>query len=176
MKRIHYFMLIILIAAFAYNSHSIFEKPATKKVEEIHYHAGFEIYKDGARIEFTDLGYMDVKPCGSEDDEDKPDKHLEPEVHLHDGIGNIVHIHGKVALWKDLFKKLNIEIASASIEAYLDETPQSLLLDQPIKPYQQAVFFINSPGNHSQQISESLSRMPISYIKDVEKKGENCTK
>ncbi|MBP9798034.1 hypothetical protein KBC70_02705 [Candidatus Woesebacteria bacterium] len=174
MKRIHYFILIILIAAFAYNSHSIFEKPATKKVEEIHYHAGFEIYKDGALMEFTDLGYMDVKPCGP-DDEDKPHEHLEPEVHLHDGIGNIVHIHGKVAVWKDLFEKLHLDMSSASISAVIDGQPITRITDTQIKPYQRASIFINSPEDQKIKSAQTLEKLPIDYIKEIEKKSENCS-
>lgn len=175
MNRFHYVLICILIAVFACYSHSIFEKPSPK-VAEIHYHAGFEIYKDGKLMNFTDLTFMDVKPCGPENDEDEPHKDFNAEVHLHDGIGNVVHIHGKEAQWKDLFKKLNIDVTSTTIGAYFEETPQALLSDQPIKPYQRAVFFILSPGEHSEEISESHSRMPVSYIKEIEKKGENCSK
>ncbi len=126
-------------------------------------------------MDLSALEYMDVKPCG-DDTEAKPQTHPKPEVHLHDGIPNIVHVHGKEAQWKDLFKKLQIDVTTASIEAYFAKTSHPNSLEKLIKPYDQVVFFINSPNDHVKLVSESLARIPYSYIKKVEEKGENCTK
>lgn len=174
MKKNYYILLLILVATTAYYSHSLFEKDPIPKVEELHYHAGFEIYNDGDLMDFTDLQFMDVKPC--ETDEDESHEHLEPEVHLHDGIGNIVHVHGKIAQWKDLFEKLHLDMSSASISAVIDGQPVTRITDTQIKPYQRATIFINSPEGQKIKSAQTLERLPVDYIKEIEKKGENCSK
>ena len=38
-------------------------------VEEVHYHAGFQVYIDNKLQDFAKLKYMSIKPCGIEEHE-----------------------------------------------------------------------------------------------------------
>ena len=169
MKKFFTLFLIIVGATLLYSSRSLF---LAKKPVELHYHAGFEIYKNGTLMDFTPLEFMNVKPCADDQDETSHDD-LHPEVHLHDGIGNIVHVHGKEATWSDLFLKLNIDAATAS--AIVNNKPISHINNETIHPYDQGVIFINTPNNQTGLVAKSLSRIPVSYIKTIEKKSENCS-
>ena len=177
MKKIYISGIILLLFITAYYSHPILKKSTNPNDSELHYHAGFEVYKDGKLMDFTSLEYMDVKPCGN-DDKDTSHEVGIPEVHLHDSIGNIVHIHRHVATWGDLLKKLKVNVSHSEIDVYLGNNPTSLqsALAQNIKPYDQAIIFINSPDNRTSLVAEGISRISVQYIKDVEKKGENCSK
>lgn len=168
MKKFLYVFLILAVAMIIYFARSLFQP---KKTVELHYHAGFEIYKDGTRMDFTALEFMNVKPCADDEKSDHAD--TQPEVHLHDGIGDIVHVHGKVATWNDLFLKLHLDAATAS--AFINNKPISHVGNAKIQSYDQAVIFVNTPKNQKELISKSMARIPVSYIKNIENKSENCS-
>ena len=40
--------------------------------EEVHYHAGFQVYKDDKLVDFSDFKYMHIEPCSTGDHEEQP--------------------------------------------------------------------------------------------------------
>ena len=60
-------------------------QPETSAVhEKIHEHADFAVYIDGKKIDFSDPKYQSSE-----------EKALDPDTHLHDGVGDILHKHKK---------------------------------------------------------------------------------
>ena len=56
---------------------------------------------------------MHIEPCRDEEHEkEKKDaKEIQLEkAHLHDMIGDVVHVHYKGTRWKDLFANLNYKV------------------------------------------------------------------
>jgi hypothetical protein len=142
----------------------------TSSQKEIHYHAGFRIYVDGELQNFTKLDYMSIKPCAVDEDE----KHEETEedmLHLHDGVGDVVHIHGPNRKWKHLFAYLKLN-PEESVTAYNGAAAVEKPLESPITAYQSMTFFVgDEPGNKDQILAAPISK---EYIKKMEKKSENC--
>jgi hypothetical protein len=69
----------------------------------IHYHANFAVFEDGKQVDFTKPSYMHISPCTDDGHESSDPKE---NVHLHDGIGNVVHVHAEGITWKTLFETL----------------------------------------------------------------------
>lgn len=141
------------------------------KVEEVHYHAGFQVYVDSQVQNFSDLKYMQMKPCGgifdSEDDQIE-------KAHLHDNVGDVVHVHRKGAVWGDLFKNLKWEIPKdKEFVGYLNGERKENLLEYPILPYDSVLFFSGKIDGMNQKLQ---ARVTDDHMKEVEAKLENCGK
>jgi len=63
----------------------------TRKPTKIHYHAGFQVYVDGVKQDFSADKYMKVDPCTIAP-KTAADVQLD-KGHLHDKVGDVVHIH-----------------------------------------------------------------------------------
>lgn len=113
---------------------------------------------------------MSIKPCAVHEHE----KHEETEadmLHLHDGVGDVVHIHGPERKWKHLFTYLKLD-PKKPVTAYNGATPVATPLESPITAYQSMTFFIgDEPTNKDQILAAPISK---EYIEKMEKKSENC--
>jgi c-di-AMP phosphodiesterase-like protein len=96
------------------------------KVPEIpvHYHANFALFKNGTQIDFSDAKYMHIAPC-SDSPIEKPAKNKLDEIHLHNTIGNVVHVHTSGVTWRNLFQSLKFNIdeilSDKAIKIYINE-------------------------------------------------------
>jgi hypothetical protein len=142
----------------------------TKKLTKIHYHAGFQVYVDGEKQDFSGDQFMNNEPCSiaKETAEDiQRDK-----GHLHDNVGDVVHIHTSGAVWGDLFKNLNFVFpATESAEFYLDGIKTDKAMSTPIKAYDSLVVLVGAHGDINQILNNQVSR---EYIQSVEKKSDGC--
>ena len=69
----------------------------------VHYHANFAVFEGGKQVDFSSPEFMHISPCTeNEVHSDDPNEN----VHLHDGIGNVVHVHADSISWKTLFETL----------------------------------------------------------------------
>lgn len=139
------------------------------QAKEIHYHAGFQVYVDNKLQDFSDLRYMNVRPCGGifnrEDDQIE-------KAHLHDTVGDVVHVHREHAVWGDLFKNIGFTIpTSTEFVGYLNGTRTENILDYPILPYDSVVFFSGSIQDMNKKLQ---ARVTDDHIKEVESKSESC--
>ena len=71
---------------------------------------------------------MHFAPCGIEDSHDDTD--IKDQVHLHNNIGNVVHIHASGITWADLFTSLEFEIPGEKITYYLNGVEKPELINQ----------------------------------------------
>jgi len=157
-------ILILVILAFAAGGY-FFQKKQTKK---IHYHAGFQVYAEGKLEDFSAPRFMHIKPCG-EDHRSKAEEQLD-KAHLHDGVGNVVHIHREGALWKDLLQNLGYKLPEkVMISGYLNGKKVSNILESSINSYDSAVFFIG-------KVDEKLLKNAVTkeQIMKAEKNTESC--
>ncbi len=79
-----------------------------------HEHADFALFLNGEKFDFTKGEYMSTKPCVAQAHTWLPIAYahggdLEDSVHLHDGIGGVVHMHRENVSWHDFFESLKME-------------------------------------------------------------------
>ena len=149
--------LIILITIFAY---SYFTVP--------HYHAEFHVYKGGEKIDLAGLENMYFAPCRVYDFGERELEEID-RAHLHDYVGDIVHVHDDGVTWRVLLSNLNIEgdLIGYNKEGQLIEN----LLDRVIIPYESVVF-------SDTELENIEDLVPIlqgtEYVKKIETTAIEC--
>ena len=139
--------------------------------EEIHYHAGFQVYKDNELVDFTDSKYMNFRPCSEgEDHHDlSPEEEQIEKAHLHDNIGDVVHVHLDGAIWQDLFTNIDYELGE--IEGYLNGERVENVLELPIEEYDSVVIF---EGDNADIDGKIENRIEKEWIIEVGNMSESC--
>lgn len=161
---------ILVLLQFPANRISV-KEPVAKIQKAVHYHAAFRIYVDGTLQNFSDIQYMSVAPCT-----DTPDEHEEAEketVHLHDLVGDVIHVHSDGQRWRDVFTYVKLPVP-ATITAYNGKTPVASPLQSPIKAYQSMTFFVGSEPPEAEKQAIFASAPDKEYIVKAEQKSENC--
>lgn len=87
--------VVVLVAV----SLSAANQPHVPHYNEVHIHADFAVYLDNERIDFSESVYHS---------DERAVRH--PFLHLHDGDGDVVHIHAKQQTLADFFESLGIHI------------------------------------------------------------------
>lgn len=126
------------------------------KNEHVHYHAGFVVYINGVKQDYSDYQYMNFTPC-SEHAQKKSKKEEQIEkAHLHDGVGDVVHVHRDGGTWVDLFENIKVDLPG-----------ENEILKQVIEPNSSVVIEIGSEVENPEKVSTE-------HIKEVEAKSELC--
>lgn len=142
------------------------------KAKAVHYHAGFQVYKDGKLEDFSGFEYMHEKPCtvnGKPIEDPNPDEQME-KAHLHDNDGDVVHVHREKARWKDLFQNIKYPI-DTHVVGYVNGKKVDNILEQPITQYESVIFFIGKNPDEQALLKKAVT---VQRIKNVEKKSETC--
>lgn len=165
------YIISLLIVLFLIGTSAYILKSKFIPEKKVHYHAGFVIIQDNKKIDFSDLKYMKVEPCTEDKEEEKhteADEQIE-KAHLHDNVGDVVHVENEDAKWKDLFTNLKYSVDSNQVKGYSNGVEIKNLLDSPIIPFQSIVIFIgnNDPSHLKKQVT-------LQYIKSKVKTSENC--
>ncbi len=158
--------LLFLVIPFLLVSCNI----ATAPTHDFHIHAGFQVYIDNTLVNFSDVRFMYFKPCGLAKDEIKT---IKDKVHLHDQIGEALHIHDKDVTWKDAMDSLGV-VTGSGATFYVDGTKDTLLLSEKIQAFQSASIFIGKTTDIEKKVA---ARVTKDRLVEIEKqKGENCGK
>ncbi len=166
---------VLLLFAFVGAGFFLY-KNKISPVEEIHFHAGFQVYVNNQMLDFSDFKYMQIKPCGGDDHSE--DEQIE-KAHLHDGVGDVVHAHREGGTWRDLFTNIKYQIPNdkdpiaGNIVGYVNGQLVPQIFSMPIIANSSAVFFIGQNTDLEQKV---VTRVTQEHIKEVEKKSENCGK
>lgn len=129
---------------------------ARKTEEHVHYHAGFIVYVDGIKQDYSDYKYMNFVPCSAHDEKKSAKEEQIELAHLHDSGGDVVHVHRSGATWGDLFKNIAVDLPTNLPE-----------LNRPIDPDSSIVIMVGKPIDNPEKVS-------IEHIKEVEAKSELC--
>jgi len=144
-----------------------FIKRADIPKEEVHYHAGFVVFNDGEKVDFSGSKYLSVFPCeikGREKEKTIKEVQIE-KAHLHDGVGDVVHVEAENSKWGDLFTNLDYKIDYASVSAYLNGNLTQDFFDLPITAYDSLVLII---GKADQKlISQPVPRERIVQVENT---------
>ena len=162
-------LLAILIIILISSGLVLFLSRQEKEVKKIHYHAGFVVFKNNKQVDFSDLKYMVIKPCTIEEIEEKEDLQIE-KAHLHDEVGDVVHVEAENAKWSDLFTNLHYSIDYKNSIAYINHKKIKDFQNLAIKPYDSLVILIGT-NDIERALSNTVS---INHIKEAEKRSEGC--
>lgn len=122
--------------------------------KDVHYHAGFVVYVNGEKQDYSDWQYMHWELCTDGQDQHE-DEQIE-KAHLHDGVGDVVHVHRSGAKWGDLFDNIGVRLA---------EEPD--ILQQEIVPNSSVVITIGATVENPKYVT-------IERVREVEAKSELC--
>lgn len=139
--------------------------------KKVHYHAGFIVFKDDKKLDFSDFKYMFEKPCtiNGKDDEENENDQLE-KAHLHDNVGDVVHIERDGARWKDLFTNINYPIDYSKTTGYINGKKVENYQAKAITPDEILVVFIGK-----NDINTDLVQAPSKeYVEKMAKKSTTC--
>lgn len=137
--------------------------------EDVHYHAGFLMYVDGVLQDYSDTKYMQIAPCAAEGMKQKKDEQVE-KAHLHNNIGNVVHVHRNTAKWKDLLVNMQVTLPKdAKITLYTQGSNERRTIDTPITPYESIIITVGNTD--AIDFSTYVSR---EHIELTEKNTESC--
>ena len=150
-------VILIVVLYFIY--------PAVKKManpQKVHYHAGFVVFKDDQKIDFSDFKYMRVKPCTEDKDHEDSDEDIQAEkAHLHDNVGE--------ARFRDLFINLKYSIDYSNSTAYINGKKVENFENLNIQPDDSLVVLIgNNKTNHLQDAVKK------EYIEERASKSVDC--
>ena len=155
---------------------------ASSPAPEIHFHAGFQVYVDGVKQDYSDFQYMHLKPC-DEDEEHAPTdpaqlteaeraEEQQERAHLHEGIGDVVHVHRENVVWGDLFQNLGVTLpAGKTVVGYIGDQRVTDIMKQPISANESIVIVV---GDQSKVASMLKDRVTVAHIQEVEKLSESC--
>ena len=142
----------------------------TPVVQKIHFHAGFIVFLNGQKVDFSDGKYMTIEPCKVNPNEKQTPAEIQHDkAHLHDGVGDVVHVHVPGAVWGDLFSNINYPIDYSKVTAFINGKEIPDIKNFPIKAYDSLVIFIGTVDKNL--LSQTVT---VDHIKEVESKSETC--
>lgn len=138
--------------------------------QKTHYHAGFIVFENNKKLDFSDNKYMYIEPCSLNDkSNDSPVDIQIEKAHLHENIGDLVHIEGSGAKWVDLFTNIHFPIDYAKTTGFINGKEAVDYQLQSIHPFDSLVVFIgnNNPNLLYQAVTKN-------YIEKMAKKSTTC--
>lgn len=136
--------------------------------EHVHSHAGFRVYIDGTLQNYADYKYMNFIPCSEHDEKKSKEEEQIEKAHLHDSVGDVVHVHRTGSVWGDLFKNIHVKL-DGELTGYINGQQVADIMQAEITPYSTAIFLI---GNSDLELGKEI--IEIEHIKQIESKSELC--
>lgn len=113
---------------------------------------------------------MHIKPCTEEVEEYDPAEEQYEKAHLHDYVGEVVHVHRLGATWGDLFTNLGVRFATPSV-AYSDGIEVDDIMNTVITADSRVLILVGE----NTAVEEKLATLPnVDLIRQVENNSESC--
>ena len=166
------FSIIILLALVLAGISTFFIAKKLLRPQKTHYHAGFVVFQNNKKLDFSDNKYMFIEPCTLK--ENKADTASDADIqiekaHLHENVGELVHIERTGAKWQDLFTNIHFPINYTQTTGYINGKQQSDYQLQPIKPFDSLLVFIGK--NDPKLLQQAVTK---DYIIQMAKKSTTC--
>lgn len=140
-----------------------------------HHHANFAVFINGQQVDFSSPRLMSIQPCTD-------DQHISSDpldnVHLHDQVGNVVHVHAERITWNHLFESIKFDIdksmqSTASgvliTSVYRNgEKSEHEILGEPIQKQDRLLLHIATQSG-----SQKIDQDPV-LVKEYEATGTNA--
>ena len=168
MKYKYFFLFVITALIILLGGFFLYKKLTTPKI--IHFHAGFQVYVNNVIQNYSDQKYMSLLPCGKV--YNSPQLEQQERAHLHDQVGDVVHVHRVGATWADLFKNMHVSFGNEPIVGYIRGKKVNNIMTQPIHPYDQAIILVGKHGPISNYLKNQVT---IAHILKIERGAfEDC--
>lgn len=132
---------------------AILKAPVSQKPSQaVHIHANMKVYMNGKAVDFSLAKYQSTD-----------EKELNPDIHVHDGNGDVIHIHKSGVTLSDFFTSLKISLTS---NCYIDDLKKEFCTDGT----QKLQIFVNGQPNtqFEKYIPKDVDRILITYGNDTE--------
>ncbi len=142
----------------------------------VHTHAAFAVFHNGQPVDFSIPQYMSVEPCNDKEHAGKnsPAQEQLERVHLHDGVGDIVHVHRANVRWAELFMNLKYVFPGPPV-VYRNGQKLDNSLAASIEPYDRILIVADDIGQPAPDIATLMASVPaIDRIKAIEQTSETC--
>jgi hypothetical protein len=137
---------------------------------KVHYHAGFVVFQNNKKLDFSDNKYMYIKPCAVNGKEDQTNVNPQMEkAHLHDNVGDVVHVEESGPVWRDLFINIKYSFTENDTTGYINGKLVKPFLSVPIHPDDSLVVFIGE--NDQSHLQDGVTS---AYIEEMAKKSKAC--
>lgn len=158
--------IICVIFGYIYIRTKLISSPA-----KLHYHAGFLVYVDGKLQDFSADKYMNLYFCSNPHPTETLQEIQIGKAHLHNNIGDVVHVHRPGAVWGDLFINMHYTFpVGKPITGYVNGHAVRNILIYPIKPYDSIIITVGKSSS-----IDITKIVPKSHILNVEKHSESCS-
>lgn len=139
--------------------------------DHVHFHAGFVIYIDGKRQDYSAGQYMHVDMCSIAEKQKEHNLKQVDRVHLHDNVGDVAHIHADGVLWKELFENSSITLPSdKKLTTYRNgNRVMENILQKKIEPYESIILVYGEDIEVEPSFFITKER-----IEEVESKPSGC--
>ena len=165
--KLRYFFVVMALLVLAVGAYFYFT-PQNKT--PVHFHAGFYVYVDGVLQDFSKAEFMHFESCNINTQLNKNTSSSVGKAHLHDNVGDVVHIHEKGAKWGDLFMSINYYFpVGKSIQGFKNGKAISNILKAEIHPYDSVIIVVGDTKR-----IDMNKYVSITHIKEVESKSESC--
>ena len=166
------FSIVILLVVILLGISVFFTTKKIFRPQKTHYHAGFVLFQNSKRLDLSDNKYMFIEPCTLK--ENKADTASDADIqiekaHLHENVGDLVHVERTGAKWKDLFTNIHFQIDYSQTIGFINGKQQSDYQLQSIKPYDSLMVFIGK--NDPKLLSQAVTK---DYIITMAKKSTTC--
>lgn len=135
--------------------------------KKTHFHSGFQVYTNGELQDYTDAKFMSLVPCT----DDGHPVETEDKVHLHDSVGNIVHVHKSNVIWKDLFEYIKLDLNGETVKGFINGQEVNNIGEVEIQPYDSLTLLIGEYSDVKPFLDKALTK---EYIVDAETKSGLC--
>ena len=138
--------------------------------KKVHYHAGFVVFQNNKKIDFSGFRYMNIVPCTLNKNDKSNENPQQEKAHLHDNVGDVIHIEHAGAIWKDLFTNIHYPIDYSKSRGFVNGIETTNYQTKAIKTDDSLVVFI---GNNN--IKKDLQQSPTkNYIEKMGNKSKTC--
>lgn len=139
-------------------------------VDHSHFHAGFVVYIDGKKQDYSGNEHMHFDPCSIKEKQEHREMGVRDRIHLHDNNGDVAHSHVEQATWRQLFENSNINLPlEKKLISYRNGAQVENLLDSFIEPYDSVIFVFGTD-----RLIESRDYVTRKRIDQVEKQSNYC--
>jgi hypothetical protein len=160
-------LLILLVGGFF--TWKFFHPPTVYT----HIHAGFHIYVGDQKQDFSGPRYMSLIPCSEGKKKLTPAENQLEKAHLHDQVGDVVHVHHQGATWGDLLRNIDFAVdPNKSLVAYSNGQPIDNLFTRKIHDQESVVVIIGD--DHGETELHLKNRVTAERIAEVEQASELC--
>ena len=167
-KKLLIILILVLIVFFGVGTFTLSQRFFIP--QKTHYHAGFVVFQNNKKLEFSDMKYMSVEPCvlNNKHEDSAEDIQIE-KAHLHDNVGDLVHVERTGPIWKDLFTNIHYSLNYAKTTGYINGKQVNNYQFQSIKPFDSLVVFI---GKSDQKLlAQAVTK---GYMIKMAKKSTTC--